>query len=441
MTQQQSGNQKQKQALKKYLVFAIMIIVFLGCLWLIFAPSAADKEAEKHGVGFNSTIPDPKDGGIVGDKKTAYEQEQIRLRQEERMNSLQDYAYMLGDENETEEERAAREERQLRMAPKPIEYYEDPERFEGGYSSGRSGGAFRSSASAHADISRTLGNFYEEPETDPETEELKAEVERLNAQLAEQQSAQMSMDDQLALMERSYQLAAKYTGGQHSGSAPDNTAAAVKADGKSIAMPVTQVRRSVVSSLSAPMSDAEFVRQFSGERNRGFNTVGGNEDATVEKNTIAAVVHGDQVLVNGQSVKLRMIEPMRVGRIVIPRNTILTGSCGIGGKRLEVAVSSIEYEGSILAVKLTVYDSDGQQGIYIPGSMEIEAFKEIAGNMGSGLGSTINLNQQSAGEQLLTDMGRGVIQGTSQYISKKARQVKVTLKAGYRLFLLPETNS
>ncbi len=73
--------------------------------------------------------------------------------------------------------------------------------------------------------------------------------------------------------------------------------------------------------------------------------------------------------------------------------------------------------------------------------MEIEAFKEIAGNMGSGLGSTINLNQQSAGEQLLTDMGRGVIQGTSQYISKKARQVKVTLKAGYRLFLLPETNS
>ncbi len=224
MTQQQSGNQKQKQALKKYLVFAIMIIVFLGCLWLIFAPSAADKEAEKQGAGFNSTIPDPKDGGIVGDKKTAYEQEQIRLRQEERMNSLQDYAYMLGDENETEEERAAREERQLRMAPKPIEYYEDPERFEGGYSSGRSGGAFRSSASAHADISRTLGNFYEEPETDPETEELKAEVERLNAQLAEQQSAQMSMDDQLALMERSYQLAAKYTGGQHSGSAPEDTA-------------------------------------------------------------------------------------------------------------------------------------------------------------------------------------------------------------------------
>ena len=69
--------------------------------------------------------------------------------------------------------------------------------------------------------------------------------------------------------------------------------------------------------------------------------------------------------------------------------------------------------------------------------MEIAAFKEITGNLGSNLGTTINLNQQSAGEQLLTDLGRGAIQGTSQYIGKKAREVKVTLKAGYRLFLLP----
>ena len=437
MTQQQSGNQKQKQALKKYLVFATMIVVFLGCMWLIFAPSADDKEAKMQSAGFNSDIPDPRNAGIVNDKMTAYEQEQIRLRQEERMNSLQDYAYMLGDREETPEERAAREERQLRMAPKPIEYYEDPGRFDGGTSSGRGGGAFRSSASAPADISRTLDNFYEEPETDPEKEELTAEIERLNSQLAEQQSAQMSMDDQLALMERSYQLAAKYTGGQSTGAAPENTAAEVKAEEKASAVPITQVRRSVVSSLSAPMSDAEFVRQFSEERNMGFNTVGGDKDAAGERNTIAAVVHGEQVLVNGQSVRLRTTEAMRVGRHLIPRNTILTGAGRIAGERLEIVVTTVEYEGNIIPVEMTVHDSDGQQGIYIPGSMEVEAFKEIVGNMGSSLGSTINLNQQGAGEQLLTDLGRGVIQGTSQYVSKKAREVKVTLKSGYRIFLLP----
>lgn len=72
--------------------------------------------------------------------------------------------------------------------------------------------------------------------------------------------------------------------------------------------------------------------------------------------------------------------------------------------------------------------------------MELNAVKEIAGNMGQSLGTTINLNQQSAGEQLLTDMGRGAIQGTSQLISKKVKQVKVTLKAGYRILLLAPEN-
>ncbi len=435
MTAQPSNNPKQRQSLKKYMVYAVMAAAFAGFMWLIFAPSAADREAEKQGAGFNAAIPDPRGGGMVGDKKTAYEQEQVRIRQEERMNTLRDYTYMLEGQEETPQQRAAREERELRMAPKPVEYYESPELFAEGRSVPRVG-SFRSSASAYNEIGRTLDNFYEEPQEDTEKEELKAEVERLRAEADRKQSEQMSMDDQLALMERSYQLAAKYTGGQSTGAAQENTASAVKAEEKASVVPVTQVRRSVVSSLSAPISDAEFVRQFSEERNMGFNTVGGDKDAAGERNTIAAVVHGEQVLVNGQSVRLRTTEAMRAGSRLIPRNTILTGVCGIGD-RLEVAVSSIEHEGTILAVDMKVYDSDGQPGIYIPGSMELEAFKEIVGNMGSSLGTTINLNQQSAGEQLLTDLGRGAIQGTSQYIAKKAREVKVTLKSGYRIFLLP----
>lgn len=442
MTQQQAGNQKQKQALKKYLIFAVMIVVFLGCLWMIFAPSAKDKEAEKEGVGFNADIPDPKGDGIVGDKKTAYEQEQIRLKQEERMRSLQDYSYMLNDKEETPEERAAREERQLRMAPVPPDYQEDLNNgviVRSGnttYTTGRRRAtSFESSASAYDDISRTLGNFYEEPETDSEKEELKEEVERLKSMVVEQQSSQMTVEDQLTLLERSYEMAAKYTGGQPAANGSDESSGTLPGK-KANVVPVSQVRKDVVSAFSAPMSDLEFVQHFSQPRNMGFNTVV-NEKPETDKNTISAVVHGDQVLVDGQSVRLRMTEPMLAGRTMVPRNTILTGLCKIVGERLDIAISSIEYEGKIIAVDLKAYDSDGQPGIYIPGSMEIAAFKEITGNLGSNLGTTINLNQQSAGEQLLTDLGRGAIQGTSQYIGKKAREVKVTLKAGYRLFLLP----
>lgn len=431
MTQQ--AQNKSKQTFKKYLVFAVMILVFLGCMWLIFAPSEKDKEAGQEGIGFNADIPDPRGDGIVGDKKTAYEQEQLRQKQEEKMRSLQDYSYLLGDKEETPEERAAREERQIRMAPKPIEYQEYLNAQEDGRGGGYGWSNRSTSGAAYADLTGTLGNFYEEPETDPEKEELESEVERLKAALAEQENKSSGYDEQLALIEKSFELAARY----NTPAEPAEPAVQEGAVGRSTrVVPVAQVSTSVVSSLDRPVSDAEFVQMFSQERNFGFNTVSAAEQA-VEKNTIAAVVHGEQVLVDGQSVRLRTTEPMRAGRILIPRNTIITGIGKISGERLEIAVTSIEYDGNIIPVEMTAYDSDGQQGIYIPGSMEMTAVKEIAGNMGQSLGTTINLNQQSAGEQLLTDLGRGVIQGTSQYISKKVRQVKVTLKSGYRLYLLP----
>ena len=71
----------------------------------------------------------------------------------------------------------------------------------------------------------------------------------------------------------------------------------------------------------------------------------------------------------------------------------------------------------------------------IPGSMEANAVKEMAANMGQNLGTTISITNQSAGDQLLSELGKGAIQGVSQYISKKMRQEKVRLKSGHALML------
>lgn len=443
---QEPNSKNAKQVVKKFLILGVMTVACLGCLWWIFSPSAAEREEIDAAIGFNSDIPDPRGDGIVDDKTTAYEQEQLRLREEEKRREIERYEQLFGAPDETPEEKAAREEMQFRMAPKPPEYYENPERFQnysstpprqsgsgGGRSSsggGGVGGSYRSSAVAYNDINRTLGNFYEEPEDDAEKEELKAEVERLSNLVRERQAA----GDELALLERSYQLASKLSGEQER---PADAAPGRKEKVEGI----TQVKRQVVSQLSAPVSDAEMLRRLSENRNRSFNTVGAEAGDAVAKNTISAVVHGEQTLIDGQTVRLRTVEDMRAGRHLIPRNTIITGVGKITGERLEVAITHIESDGNIIPVEMAVYDSDGQLGIHIPGSMEVEAAKEIAGNMGQSLSTTINLNQQSAGEQLLTDLGRGVIQGTSQLISKKAKQVRVKLKAGYRLFLLPDTNS
>ncbi len=441
MTQQPKSNTGQKQHIKKNMVFAIMFIVFAVCMWWIFAPSSTDKEAQEQGTGFNADIPDPKGAGIVDDKETAYEQEQMRLKQEEKMHSLQDYSYMLDSVDEHTEEYPEEGD----SAYETQEQQPDEHTYSGGSygSSGEYGGysnrrsnSVEASKSAYMDINRTLDNFYEEPGEDPEKEELREELEQLKQSMEEHQNVYSSYDNQVQLLEKSYQLASKYLpGGQ-----PGNNAEGTNTGKDVEVVPVSHVKKPVVSSLNQPVSDLEFVRQQSRERNLHFNTVAA-EVTTNEKNTIAAVVHEDQTLVDGQSVKIRMTEAMRVGQYLIPRNTILTGIGKIAGERLEIIVSSIEFEGTIIPVKMQAYDSDGQPGIYIPGSMEITAVKEIAGNMGQNLGNTINISQQSAGEQLLTDLGRGVIQGTSQYISKKAKEAKVTLKAGYRILLLPSDNN
>lgn len=59
---------KQRQEIRKYLVFAGMFLLFIGCMWLIFAPSKEDRLKEERNAGFNSELPDPRGAGIEADK-------------------------------------------------------------------------------------------------------------------------------------------------------------------------------------------------------------------------------------------------------------------------------------------------------------------------------------------------------------------------------------
>lgn len=422
----------ERQKRKKMLVYPLMGLMFLGSLWLIFAPSAEEKAAEQAGTGFNTDMPLPTEAGIIGDKEKAYEQAKLEEQRRERNRAVHDLASLF-DNGEEEKERGENEEDYNLLDP-------------GGPPSGYTGGgsrtstAIHSSASAYRDINATLGNFYDSPEEDPEKEELQKRVEELEAMMAQQQEQPSSMDEQLALLEKSYELAAKYTGqnGQQGNTlAEENEKPAVR-NGKAVAMPVGQVRSQVVSSLAQPMSDSAFIAGYTGERNFGFNTAVGIA-AEESKNTIAACIHADQTITDGQAVRLRLLEPMRVAGRIIPRNTVVVGGARVQGERLGIELTSIEYGGTIIPVELAVFDSDGQEGIFIPGSMEIDAVKEIAANMGSSLGSSINIST-NAGAQLASDLGKGVIQGTSQYIAKKMRTVKVHLKAGYKVLLYQYEN-
>jgi len=415
--------QKRKQQIQKYLIYAGMGLLFIASLWFIFKPSKEDVQAQQK-AGFNAELPDPRGAGIEADKIAAYEQEDLRVKQERKMRTLEGFS-MLDEQADGQEE--------------VVEIPEKPRHTGGGGSTYRTGGnrgdSFASSATAYNDINATLGSFYEQPREDPEKEALKAELEELKQSMNRQQNSQPTYADQVALLEKPYELAAKYMPGNAATSeSKAGEAETATRGGKTKVVPIGQVSTPVVSSLSQPISDSAFVAQLAEPRNYGFHTMGQAVQQN-RKNTIKACVHGDQTITNGQSVRLRLLEAMRVGGMVLPRNTLVTGNGRIQGDRLSIEIASIEHSGTILPVELAVYDNDGQEGIYIPGSMEASAMKEVAANPGQNLGTTISITNQSAGDQLLSELGKGAIQGVSQYISKKMREEKVHLKSGYTLML------
>jgi conjugative transposon TraM protein len=426
---------QQKQQLKKYGVFALMAIVFAGSMWLIFAPSDADKEKQEQ--GFNADIPDPDGGGLIANKKDAYEQEQMETRRRERMMSLDGYIGMLedGKKNELSGGISLNDETTDAVdAASSVSMHEKQAPIGG-------------SVSAYKDINRSLGNFYEQSGDDPEKEQIKKRLEELETRLGTKDNTG-GMDEQFALIEKSYELAAKYlpNGQNASGATGTNGSATpggsgngnVSGSDNNKAAPIRRIQNQTVSALAQDLSNEELIAMFLNERNTGFNTIGG-EMGVSAKNTISAVIHDDQTVVDGQATRLRLTEPLMAGTTLIPNNTILTGVAKIQDERLNILISSVEYQGTIIPIEMTIYDSDGQRGIYIPESLEMNAVKEVVANMGNSVGTSFTITDD-AGAQITSDLTKGAIQGVSQYMQKKIRQVKVHLKSGYRVMLMPKAN-
>lgn len=270
-------SEEQKQKLKKYVIFTLMTIICAGCMWLIFAPSEDEKAKEQIGMGFNADIPDPKGSGIIGDKKDAYEQEQMQLRQKERMQSLQGYADMLENSKSEKVTLTLPDEPKVNKAP------------------------ISNSVSAYKDINRTLGNFYENPKDDPEKEEKKRKLEELEAKMQEKEDKQSAIDEQLVLMEKYYEMAAKYMPQSQNQGEPfsgnnnslkskiDNYSNNSSSNGKTKVSPVRQIQKQAVSTLGQNLSNDELLYLYDQPRNFGFNAMDAQIGAN-EKNTISAVI-------------------------------------------------------------------------------------------------------------------------------------------------------
>ncbi|REA60060.1 conjugative transposon protein TraM [Dyadobacter luteus] len=174
-------------------------------------------------------------------------------------------------------------------------------------------------------------------------------------------------------------------------------------------------------------STGDPVSQISFQANGFFSlddAVSGSTD-----NAIKAVVHEQQTLVTGSSIKLRLATDIYVQRVLIPKDSFVYGTVSVNGERLMVDISSIRLNSSLFPVRLSVYDMDGQAGIYIPGSISRNVAKQSVSQDIQGL--SVGTLDPSIGAQVA---GAG-IQAAKTLLGRKARLVQVSVKAGYQILL------
>lgn len=386
------------QHLRQLKFAGVVTVMTLLCgifLWHLFVPKPAPQQAGTG--GYNVTIPEATVKPAETDKCKVYEQEQYEQQRREKLQSLGD---VMDDRLPVTGEMA---DATVPAAPTAID----------------------ESDAAYRRISGEMAAFYTPAPScgNTEVEALKEQVAALQSQL----DAERQQPDPLELAEEQYKLARKYLGG--------GTALGEEA------VEPTKQRRDSRLSVMRPVREGEVEAStldpradFTVERNLGFLTAAGGV-AHADIPSVKACVAQTQVIRAGSTVQLRLLEAVRIDGVTIPRNTPLYGLATISGMRLQVTVSSVEYGGRIFAVEAVAYDLDGQPGLNVPNSRERTALKEALASVGQTAGTSVNVTR-SAGQQVLSELARGGLQASSQYVAGKLREVKITLKANHQLLLI-----
>ena len=192
----------------------------------------------------------------------------------------------------------------------------------------------------------------------------------------------------------------------------------------------TRTQEDNISSLqSAPVNATAFAGQSG---HNGFYSLDQPASVDYVQNAVEAVIHENQTVVNGSTIKLRLTNDIFINGIKIPKDNFLFGVASLKGERLSITISSLRYKNSLFPVDLSVYDMDGLLGIYIPGAINRDVAKASADRSMQTLG--VASLDDSWGAQAA---GAG-IEAAKSLLSKKVKLVKVVIKAGYQVLLRDE---
>ena len=173
--------------------------------------------------------------------------------------------------------------------------------------------------------------------------------------------------------------------------------------------------------------EAENSRKFTVSK-KGVSGFGTNQSQDGSQ-VIKAEIYETATVLDGNRVKLRLLEEAWVNGIKVPQGSIVYGVCTIRNERLNISITQFPARESFLTVDLAVHDVDGLPGLYVPDNAARKATKDaLAGtNTSSMIGVTTDP---------LTYAGIRAADRTAQTLLKSIRLKRVTVKKNTIVYII-----
>lgn len=194
-----------------------------------------------------------------------------------------------------------------------------------------------------------------------------------------------------------------------------------------------EVNENAVNELADDAETGQVVKKVKTSSDY-FNTLAENE---AEPRLIKAIIDENIKAVDGSRVRLRLLDDVEINETVVPKGSYIYAiMSGFGSQRVKGNVKSILVDDELVKVSLSLYDTDGLEGLYVPGS----SFRETAQDVASGaMSGTMSLNNGTTGNSF-SQWGMQAVQNayqrTSNAISKAIKKNKAKLKYGTHVYLV-----
>lgn len=416
---------EKKEKRKKTIVIAVFVLLFIGIVYMILRPKGGDEESQNE-AGINTDMPSASLDKLPENKLDSYKRgvaiEDETERKMQAIGTLSDYLQTQDSTLIEEVSDPVTEEEQL--------IYE--------------------TMKAYEQASQSNRQFYNEYVVDDEVNyELRLQLDEeeqkrmaLERELEKYKSLEAQQEQQLAMLEKSYELANKYSAQQNP--QPVAPKDPKKGDQNLENISVVRTEKRMVTTLQQREMDTLLMSRLSTEptNDRFYTAVGAQEQNDFFKNTIKAVVSETQVVKDGDNVKLQLLETICLANgLVVPKNSSLIARAVLNGNRMNLIVQSLEVDGALAGVQLSAYDLSGQEGIYVPDAPVSDAVVNFTSGMASTLATSgsVNINNTTAVEQVKGDLIRGAVRGGADLVKGAVETFKVKINSGYRLYLYDTT--